>query len=309
MRDSTANFYRDAVQRALQIITGHMDEALDLEGLAKAACLSPFHFHRVFKGMIGETPLELHRRLRLERAAHQLCYTDSSIGEIAYAAGYDAHEPFTRAFHEGYGMNPTAFRKKEGVAAPACAPQPGRGPKTELAAICRIHFPITEPVENLIPKGDQTMDVQIQTYPEIRVATVRHVGPYNRISEAFGKLGEMAGRHGLIKPGAMMIAVYLDDPETTPTAQLRSDAAISLTAGDALPEGMGELRLPAGSYAVTLHRGSYAKLGDSWLRFMGQWLPQSGRRMGAGFAIEVYLNHPGNAAEGDLRTELRIPIV
>lgn len=152
------------------------------------------------------------------------------------------------------------------------------------------------------------MDVQIESFPQIRVATVRHLGPYNRISEAFNKLGEWAGRHGLIKPEALMLAVYHDDPEITPAAELRSDAAISLSASDPLPQGMGELLLPAGQYAVTLHRGSYAMLGDTWQSFMGQWLPQSGYRIGPGYSLEVYRNHPGNAAERDLLTELRLPL-
>ncbi len=69
MKTDTRTFYEAAVERAALRITGGLDEALDLEALAKEAALSPFHFHRIFKGMLGETPLEMHRRLRLERAA------------------------------------------------------------------------------------------------------------------------------------------------------------------------------------------------------------------------------------------------
>ena len=67
MKPGTRSFYALAVQRAIDHIAATLDEALDLEALASRACLSPFHFHRVFKGMVGETPLELNRRLRLER--------------------------------------------------------------------------------------------------------------------------------------------------------------------------------------------------------------------------------------------------
>lgn len=71
MKSETRSFYHQAVRRTVERIIAGLDEALDLELLARAAALSPFHFHRVFRGMIGETPLELHRRLRLERAAHR----------------------------------------------------------------------------------------------------------------------------------------------------------------------------------------------------------------------------------------------
>ena len=68
VKPTTRSFYAEAVQRAIESIVGHLDDALDLDALSRDACLSPFHFHRVFRGMVGETPLEMARRLRLERA-------------------------------------------------------------------------------------------------------------------------------------------------------------------------------------------------------------------------------------------------
>ena len=66
MKPATRSFYQAAVERAVHRVIRTLDGALDLASLASEAALSPFHFHRVFRGMIGETPLELHRRLRLE---------------------------------------------------------------------------------------------------------------------------------------------------------------------------------------------------------------------------------------------------
>jgi AraC family transcriptional regulator len=63
MKADTKSFYREVVQATIERIAGGLDEALDLEACARAAGLSPFHFHRVFRGMVGETPLELARRL------------------------------------------------------------------------------------------------------------------------------------------------------------------------------------------------------------------------------------------------------
>src|SRR5690606_40079255 len=75
MKTATHSFYLEAVQHAIERIVDGLDRAIPLESLARGACLSPFHFHRVFRGMTGETPLELARRLRLERAAWQLVQT------------------------------------------------------------------------------------------------------------------------------------------------------------------------------------------------------------------------------------------
>ena len=64
MKPETRSFYQHAVQRSIERIAANLDDAIELQALAKSAALSPFHFHRVFRGMVGETPLELMRRLK-----------------------------------------------------------------------------------------------------------------------------------------------------------------------------------------------------------------------------------------------------
>jgi len=191
MKPETRNFYEQAVRRAAELIVSNLDAALDLDVLATAASLSPFHFHRVFRGMVGETPLELHRRLRMERAAWSVLNDGSSITTIAFDAGYETHEAFTRAFAAQYGCPPSDFRKRRDGVDPECA----RSPQIELAARSGIHFSRSpQPITVNFSSGEQTMNVEITTRPELRVAAVRHVGPYNQISEAFGRLGDVAGK-------------------------------------------------------------------------------------------------------------------
>ena len=79
MRPGTRDSYLDAIQRVIVHVATHLDDAIDLEMLAADACLSPFHFHRVFRGMVGETPMEFVRRLRLERAAWQLAHGTAPV--------------------------------------------------------------------------------------------------------------------------------------------------------------------------------------------------------------------------------------
>lgn len=153
------------------------------------------------------------------------------------------------------------------------------------------------------------MNVEVKTMPELRVATVRHVGPYNRIPQAFAELGALVEPAGLVGPDAAMIAIYLDDPETTPASELRSEAALAVPPGAKLPEALGERRLPAGRYACTVHRGPYEQLGDTWARFMGEWLPQSGERMTDGVSYEIYRNTPATVPPEQLETELYLPLL
>src|SRR5262245_48712266 len=272
VKTETRSFYVRMVQGVVEHVAQHLDEALALDELAGRACLSPFHFHRVFRGMVGETPVELARRLRMERGAWQLAHTRLSVTQIAFNAGFETHEAFTRAFRSCYGEPPSEFRRR-GVS------------RVELAATCGVHFDERGVVPPFVPKdsGGRTMDVEIKRMPEQRVAAVRHVGPYNQIGEAFGRLGEIAGPAGLFAtPSAAMIALYHDDPESTPADQLRSDAGVAVANDARLPDSLAEHHLPAGRYAKTVHVGSYEKLGDTWARFLGEWLPESGERLGDG---------------------------
>jgi AraC family transcriptional regulator len=153
------------------------------------------------------------------------------------------------------------------------------------------------------------MDVQVKDMPALRVATVHHVGPYNRISEAFARLGQIAGAAGLFGPESAMMAIYDDDPGTTPPSDLRSDAALVISRDAQLPKGVDERTIPAGRYACTTHVGPYRELGDVWARLMGEWLPRSGHRVrDDGISFEIYRNMPGEVAEKDLKTELYVGI-
>lgn len=298
MKEDTRSFYTEAIRRVIEHIASSLDAALDLDTLAETARLSPFHFHRVFRGMVGETPIEFGRRLRLERAAWQLTSTTRAVTEIAFEAGYETHEAFTRAFRAAYSTSPTGFR------------QLGTS-RYELAAASGVHFDSRGTSPLFVPRdtGGRSMQVEIAEHPGLRVGTVRHVGPYNRINEAFERLGALAGRAGLwAQPQPVVLALYHDDPEGTAPEALRSDAAISVPLERPMPEGLVEQHIPAGTYASTLHVGPYERLGDAWARFMGEWLPASGRRLGDGPSFEVYLNMPGEVPPEELRTLLYVSL-
>lgn len=78
---------------------------------AESVHLTRFHFQRVFRQLLGEAPGELCRRLRLERAAHELCTGRAAVTELAFDAGYDSLEGFSRAFRRAYGLSPGHYRR------------------------------------------------------------------------------------------------------------------------------------------------------------------------------------------------------
>ena len=324
-KPGTVSHYEALVAQALRRVVDRLDEALDLQALAEPACMAPLHFHRVFRGLVGETPLQLHRRLRLERAAWRLARDpDTNVLRIALDAGYDTHESFTRAFRDAFGRTPSEhrslaaaandpFRAGDETAGAGCPA--GKPPSHHLQAACGIHADgprITWPADTrtmFSHRGARIMNVEIETLPERRVAALAHHGPYDTIGAAFERLGAIAGPAGLFnQPGARMVAIYHDDPETVPAAQLRSAAGIVVPVDADIPAPLHEVVLPAGPWAWTLHQGSYGGLGDAWQRLLGQWLPRSGHQMAAAECVEVYLNHPGEVPEDRLQTRLYLPL-
>src|SRR5213080_552501 len=110
MRADTEHAYKERVLRTLVYIQNHLDEVITLDDLAAVAHFSPYHFHRIFRGMVGESVMEHVRRLRLERAAHRLKFGDQPVTRLAFDAGYETHEAFTRAFAAAFGQAPSQFR-------------------------------------------------------------------------------------------------------------------------------------------------------------------------------------------------------
>jgi AraC family transcriptional regulator len=144
------------------------------------------------------------------------------------------------------------------------------------------------------------MDVTIVEQPDLRIAGIRHIGPYQEIGREFARLGGL-----LTAPppaGARMIALYHDDPETTPTDHLRSDAALTLPGHASAPMGLIEQHVPAGRYAKTVLKGGYEGLPDAW-KGLREWVAANGHHMGHP-GYEIYVNDPMTTPKEALVTEI-----
>ncbi|HTV18415.1 MAG TPA: AraC family transcriptional regulator, partial [Polyangiaceae bacterium] len=262
MKPATQNHYRDLVLRAVAHIHATLDEALDSTVLGQRAHLAPLHFHRIFRGLIGETPLEMHRRLRLERAAWSLVQTEQPVTRLAFEAGYETHESFTRAFAAAFGAAPTEFRARTRKNPTSW----GAATASTLAAPCGVHFTpdATDAPISLQPQ-EPAMNVSVQHLAQKRVLAAAHRGPYTTISAAFARLDECLKRGSIPGDACLeMVAVYYDDTDSVPAAELRADAGVVVREGTAVPDGLHLVSIPAGLYASTVHSGPYERLADAW---------------------------------------------
>jgi len=134
------------------------------------------------------------------------------------------------------------------------------------------------------------------------------VGPYSQVGATWDKLLPRLGKDGWIGGNALFLGICHDDPEVTRTDKIRYDACVTVGA-DFQPIGdIGVQVVPGGDYAVTTHFGPYTKLGDSYARLLGQWLPRSGRELRSVPCFEVYLNDPNSNDPADLLTDLYAPL-
>jgi AraC family transcriptional regulator len=297
MRQVTLEDYKARMLRVLVHIQQHLDRELSLEELAGVAHFSPYHFHRIFRGMVGESLASHIRRIRLERAAGRLRFTDHPITDIAFEAGYETHEAFTRAFRSMSGLSPSEYRNQR------------RAIQTPHASM-RVHYTADVPPGDFEPldSGGSTMKAEIKHMAPKRVAFMRHVGPYDQVGPTWDAFVTRMGAQGHLQPGIEMIGFCHDDPDVTPADKVRYDACITVGPGFE-PEGeIGVQEIPGGDYAVTTHRGPYERLGETYAHLCGQWIPRQGRIVRSKPCYQLYLNDPDDTPPEELLTDIYMPL-
>jgi len=267
-RSATPALQARRLARVAAHIAAHLDAPLDLERLAAVACLSPYHFHRVYRTAWRETAAGTLTRLRLGRAALELATTTRPLAMVARRAGYGSLAAFSRAFAAAYGAPPSRARTKT----------------REVA-----------------------MRIEVAEREPMRIAYLTHVGSHHSINRTFERLYAWAAPRGLIGPPAVGVAVYLDDANAKPAAELRSWAAITVPPQTQADDVVQVSELPGGRYAVLKLDGPLSQLNQAYAALFA-WLEAGGGQRGEGPIVEVYFNDPHTTAPADLETEIRVPL-
>src|SRR4051812_42622757 len=111
--NKSTDFYRRRINQVIDHLNDNMDRSVALEELASVACFSPFHFHRVFVAVMGETVNAFTNRQRNEKAARLLRFSQKSIAEIAIECGFSSTATLSRLFKQYFGVSPGHYRKGE----------------------------------------------------------------------------------------------------------------------------------------------------------------------------------------------------
>lgn len=264
---STTLDYVERVNRAIDYVLQNLDQPLQLETLAGVACFSPFHFHRVFRSLLGETLNQFIKRLRLERALTMLSHSRRrSLTDIALACGFTSSSDFSRSFKQRYGVPPSAFdvdvfraRRREDW----------QGAITD---------PPTRHLLDRLPPGENPdgFEVELRQLPARSVAYIRVHDPYRELAAVSGaaeRLVAWAEQRGLAD--GQWLGYMWDDPEIVAHRDCRYDVGLEVPHVE--PEGeVGRLEFPPMLVAQVEVRGGI----DLELRALdwlfGTWLPSSG---------------------------------
>jgi AraC family transcriptional regulator len=271
-RRTTIQANSNRIDRVMRYIHANPHANPDFQHLADIACLSPFHFHRLYHAVTGETVAATLARLKLHGAAGALAKTDRPLAAIARDAGYRSISAFSRAFSCSHGDAPTRFRA------------------------------------NARSGGGRLMtEISIKDRPALRLLVTEHRGAAYLIGDAFDRLVAWGSPRGLLGPRKMGVAVYLADM-SVPEAEQRSLAGFTIDMEvESDNPGIMPYDLPPGHHLVMLHKGPYAQIGETW-RALYRWLATSTVQPANRPTFEVYLNNPRSTPPEGLLTEVCIPL-
>ncbi|MBA3237012.1 MAG: AraC family transcriptional regulator [Parachlamydiaceae bacterium] len=241
--------YVKRILKALIYIEDHIEEEISIEALAKVSCHSPFHFHRIFKMVVGENVYKYVRRLRLEKAASKLRYTKHPITDIAMDTQYDTPSAFTRAFKQASGHSPRNYR---------------------------ILYKEVNALNKKISELPKILPDKIEKTEELDLLFIRKLGVYSESSfQAWMNMKVFIHENHLDTATIRYFGITHDDPNVTPEDKVRYDACI-LAPKNIQPQGnVGRQILKSGKCAIFTHHGSYDGIDETYNRIFFKWLPNS----------------------------------
>ncbi len=284
MRETTQNEYEKAVNRVIDYINHHLFETPSIRKLSEVANISGFHFHRIFKTIIGENIGEYMNRIRLEYIAERLQMSNINLEDLAERTGYATKHALSKAFKKHFGMSPSVFRKQD------IDPFNFFG-KDERKII------------DVVPEVKQ-----IKTKKIVYIRIIDWYGSPESYTRAWKKLGQFAHKNNLLNKDTEFIGLSFDNPTITPPENCRFYACFTVTE-DIKPDGpFGVQKIEGGLYAVFTMKGSYNGFLDMYYNIYMRWLPGSDYKLRKGCGFEKYLNSPSHVKEKDLLTEIYVPI-
>ena len=287
--------YTQRIDRVIDYLRENLHRPMKLTELANVACFSEFHFHRIFTALTGETLNNFTNRLRLEKAARLLRYSEQSLTDIALDCGFSSSATFSRAFRSGYDTSPSQFRKSGEI---------------KKSKICKELFPKDEYGLPMSAEDKRAaFPVRVIDIPERQVAYIRVANAFemDRVLGALKTLIEWAKSQNIFSQG-ILFGMSTDDPHVTPKHLYRYEVCLASFLPFECREGMSRLRMPAMQYAAIHVSGDIDTVATAWDYLYRDWLINSAYEPEHAPALEVFLDKESAMDWSHFELELCLPV-
>jgi AraC family transcriptional regulator len=299
-RPAQENLYIQRINAAIGHVRENLNDDLSLEALARVAGFSPFHFHRLFKSITGETINDMVLRLRLERAAALLRSTPKlSITDAAFACGFKSVAVFSRAFKKQYALNARQWDRQSPL-------------KNSKNGQLMKGFP-RYTLENLSDFAERDgFKVHIRSLPKQRLAYIRVYDSYSkfsRVKEAYERLIAWYLQRGGNLKDSTLYGMSQDDPTITPLRLCRFDWCLRVPDGWQADDDINMVTFPACRVA-TIHCLGDIMQEDKAIQYLFRyWLPRSQYQPANLPGMEIYRRQPAELGWEMFDIECAVPIV
>jgi len=293
--------YKNRINRVFKYMDENLDADLSLSTISEIAYFSPFHFHRIFKFVTGETLNAYVTRRRIEQSASDIIHKNIPITEIAIKNGFKENSSLTRAFKKYYGVSPTNFKKqnpKRFSKIRQLESKNGQGYPDYEQYICII--------DNLKGWIKMNADIKIKELPKMDLAFVTSIGAQN-VGAAYQKLLQWAIPKGLMNDQSNLVTIYHDSFKITEANKVRISACISLS--DKI-ETEGEVGLSTnegGKCIVGSFEIGFDEFEKSWTGLF-IWMKENGYKKADRNPFEIYHNDYHDHPELKCIVDFCIPI-
>jgi AraC family transcriptional regulator len=276
------NVYLQRINAVIDYIREHMTEDVSLDALARIACFSPFHFHRIFTAVTGETVNQFVRRLRLERAAALMKATpELPVAEAAFLCGFESASNFSRSFKTHFGVSPRSWDRH--------SPLKDRKNGQVLEGFPQYTLSMLQEVADA---GE--FSIRCYSLPPRRMVYLRVANSYqpDRVIAAYDRLITWYRARGGEPTQATLIGMSQDDPDITPLELCRYDWCLDAP-DDWGADGEVSVRIFPACNVVSIHCvGDIYRVDRAWQYLYRYWLPRSRHQPDNLPAMELYRRQP-----------------
>lgn len=293
--------YKNRINRVFEFIDKNLESDLSLNAVSEIAFFSPFHFHRIFKFVTGETLNEYVTRRRIEKSASDLLHKNITATEIAHKNGFSDNSSYSRAFKKYFGVSPTEFKKQN----------PNRHSKIrQLESKNGQEYPDYEKyisvINNLKNWIKMNAKIEIKEMPKMDLAYVSSIGPQN-LENAYGKLMQWATPKGLMNDQTKMITIYHDSFKITEANKVRMSASVLLNKPVETDGEIGLTSIQEGKFIVGSFEIGMNEFEKSWTGLY-LWMNENGYKKADREPFEMYHNNFNEHPEKKAIVDFYIPI-